>query len=88
MTRWSKPNGSPERVETDHRLGLGLFGRRDLAGCGPAAFYDGDLGPCQMILARVRGRVFYVATTRPVGLERLNAVFSRLVARCVATGKD
>jgi hypothetical protein len=88
MTRWSKPNGSPERVETDHRLGLGLFGRRDLAGCGPAAFYDGDLGPCQMILARVGGRVFYVATTRPVGLERLNAVFSRLVARCVATGKD
>jgi hypothetical protein len=88
MTRWSKPDGSPERAETDHRLGLGLFGRRDLAGCGPATFYDGDLGPCQMILACVRGRVFYVATTHPVGLERLNAVFSRLVARCVATGND
>jgi hypothetical protein len=41
-----------------------------------------------MILACVRGRVFYVATTHPVGLERLNAVFSRLVARCVATGND
>jgi hypothetical protein len=88
MTRWSKPDGSPERAETDHRLGLGLFGRRDLAGCGPAAFYDGDLGPCQMILARVRGRIFYVATTRPVGLERLNAAFSRIVARCVAADND
>ena len=88
MTRWSKPDGSPERVETDHRLGLGLFGRKDLAGCGPAVFYDGDIGPCQMVLARVRGRVFYMATTRPVGLERLNAVFSRLVARCVAAPKD
>ena len=29
-------------------LGLGVFGRRDLAGRGEAAFYDGDLGPCQM----------------------------------------
>jgi hypothetical protein len=88
MTRWSRPDGSPEQAETDHRLGLGLFGRKDLAGCGPATFYDGDLGPCQMILARVRGHVFYAATTRPVGLERLNAVFSRLVARCVASGND
>ena len=55
MTRWSKPDGSPEQSSLDHLLGLGLFGRRDLAGRGEAAFYDGDIGPCQMILARVRG---------------------------------
>jgi hypothetical protein len=88
ITRWSKPDGSPEPVATDHGLGLGLFSRKDLAGCGPAAFYDGDIGPCQMILARVRGRVFYIATTRRIGLERLNAVFARLVAKCVADGSD
>jgi hypothetical protein len=86
MTRWSRPDGSPERAETQHRLGLGLFGRRDLAGCGEAAFYDGDLGPCQVILARVRGRVFYIATTHRVDLGHLNEVFSRLVASCVASG--
>ena len=80
MTRWSKPDGSPEQSSPDHLLGLGVFGRRDLAGCAEAAFYDGDLGPCQMILARVRGRVFYIATTHRMGLGPLNELFSRLVA--------
>ena len=88
ITRWSKPDGSPDRAETDHRLGLGLFGRRDLAGCGEAAFYDGDIGPCQMILARVRGHIFYIATTHRVSLGHLNEVFSRLVASCIAAGED
>jgi hypothetical protein len=80
MTRWSKPDGSTEQSEADHLLGLGVFGRRNLAGCGEAAFYDGDMGPCQMILARVRGRVFYIATTHRMGLGPLNELFSRLVA--------
>jgi len=80
MTRWSKPDGSAEQSSLDHLLGLGVFGRRDLAGRGEAAFYDGDLGPCQMILARVWGRVFYIATTHRMGLGPLNELFSRLVA--------
>lgn len=87
MTRWSKPDGSPDPSGEDHLLGLGVFGRRDLAGLGEAAFYDGDIGPCQMILARVRGRVFYIATTHRMGLGPLNELFSRLVA-CDANGES
>ena len=86
MTRWSKPDGSPEESRPDHLLGLGVFGRRDLAGCGEASFYDGDIGPCQMILARVRGRVFYIATTHRMGLGPLNDLFCRLVA-CATNAK-
>lgn len=86
MTRWSKPDGSPEQSSPDHLLGLGVFGRRDLAGRGEAAFYDGDVGPCQMILARVRGRVFYIATTHRMGLGPLNELFSRLVAVVAKAG--
>ncbi len=84
MTRWSKPDGTAEDPDTEHRLGLGLFGRPDLAACGPAAFYDGDLGPCQMILARAGGRVYYIATAHRMGLERLNPLFARLVAVAAA----
>ena len=88
MTRWSTPDGSPEQSSTDHMLGLGMFGRRDLAGCREAAFYDGDIGPCQMILARVRGRVFYIATTHRMGLGPLNDLFSRLMAGVANPGMD
>jgi hypothetical protein len=84
MTRWLKPDGTPEAEATDHRIGLGLFGRRDIAGCGPAVYYDGDLGPCQVILARVAGRVFYLATTHHVETSHLEDVFARLVAVSVA----
>ena len=88
MTHWSEPDGSPAQSSSDHVLGLGVFGRRDLAGCGEAAFYDGDIGPCQMILARVRGRVFYIATTHRMGLGPLNELFSRLVASVANAGTD
>jgi hypothetical protein len=88
MTRWSKPDGSPDSSGLDHLLGLGVFGRRDLAGRGEAAFYDGDLGPCQMILARVRGRVFYIATTHRMGLRPLNELFARLVAGVANGGME
>lgn len=88
MTRWSEPDGSPAQSNSDHLLGLGVFGRRNLAGCGEAAFYDGDVGPCQMILARVRGRVFYIATTHRMGLAPLNELFAGLVAGVAKAGAE
>lgn len=79
MTRWYAPNGSISKQASENLLGLGIFGKSHFAGCGEAAVYEGDMGPCQMILAKVNGSVFYIASAHRVGLPKLSELFQRLI---------
>ena len=67
MTRWSKPDGSPERAEY-----RSPSGPRPVRPEGPRGMRTGRVlrwrhrTLCRSSSACVRGRVFYVATTHPV----------------------
>ena len=82
MTKWYTPDGSVSKNATGNLLGLGLFGRSQFAGQGSAVVYEGNMGPCQMIIARVRGTVFYIASSCDTGPHRLNGLFQKLIALC------
>jgi len=79
MTRWYTPDGSAAKEASENLLGLGLFGNSHFAGRGEAVVYKGDMGPCQMILARVSGSIFYISSAHQVGLLRLSELFERLI---------
>ena len=79
MVRWYAPNGSISKQASENLLGLGIFGKSHFAGCGEAAVYEGDMGPCQMILARVNGSVFYISSAQQVGLPKLSKLFQGLI---------
>ncbi len=78
MTRWYATDGSTAK-DGENLLGLGLFGKLHFAGQGKAVVYEGNMGPCQMILARVRGSVFYIASSDDIGPARLSELFQNLV---------
>ncbi len=58
MTQWYAPDGSRSMEQNGNLLGLGIFGKSHFAGLGQAVVYEGNMGPCQMILARVSGSVY------------------------------
>ncbi len=80
MTRWYLPDGTIARETTDNLLGLGLFGKKHFAGQGEAVVYEGNMGPCQMILARVGGCICYIASSAEVDPPKLSQLFQRLIA--------
>lgn len=79
MTQWYAPDGSKSDEHNDNLLGLGIFGKSHFAGFGQAVVYEGNMGPCQMILARVNGSVFYIASAHNLGLSQLSDLFQRLI---------
>jgi hypothetical protein len=79
MTRWYSPNGSISKEAGENLLGLGIFGKSHFAGRGEAVVYEGNMGPCQMILAEVEGRVFYISTAHQVELPKLSELFQKLI---------
>jgi hypothetical protein len=79
MTRWYAPNGSVSRENSGNLLGLGIFGKSHFAGSGESVVYEGNMGPCQMILAVVRDRVFYISTAHQVEPPILTALFQKLI---------
>ncbi|MBM4175553.1 MAG: beta-lactamase family protein [Ignavibacteria bacterium] len=79
MTRWYSAGGSVSDETSDHLLGLGVFGKSNFAGLGEAVVYEGNMGPCQMILARVRGSIFYIASAHNIGPSQLSDLFQRLI---------
>jgi hypothetical protein len=79
MTRWYALNGSTAKEASENLLGLGIFGNSHFAGRAEAVVYKGDMGPCQMILARVSGSIFYISSAHQVGLPRLNELLQRLI---------
>ena len=84
MTRWYAPDGSISREVSGHLLGLGVFGESDFAGLGQAAVYEGDMGLCQMILARVKGSVFCIYSSHNIGRPKLSELFQKLVRICIS----
>jgi hypothetical protein len=79
MTQWYAPDGSRSNERNDNLLGLGIFGKSHFAGLGQAVVYEGNMGPCQMILARVKGSVFYIASAHDVAPSQLSDLFQRLI---------
>jgi hypothetical protein len=79
MTHWYKTDGSHSIGISEHLLGLGIFGSSDFVGLGPASFYEGDMGPCQMILARVKGSTFCIYSSHNIGTPQLRALFEKLI---------
>jgi len=79
MTRWYATNGSISTDTSGNLLGLGIFGKSHFAGRGEAVVYEGNMGPCQMILAEVEGRVFYISTAHQVELPKLSELFQKLI---------
>ena len=82
MTKWYTPDGSVSDSASENLLGLGLFGRSQFAGQKSAVVYEGNMGPCQMILARVGGSVFYIASSNDTGPHRLSELLQKLIAIC------
>jgi hypothetical protein len=80
MTRWYAPNGLISKETNENLLGLGIFGNSHFAGRGEAVVYEGNMGPCQMILAKVEGRVFYISSAHQVELPKLSELFQRLIS--------
>jgi hypothetical protein len=79
MTHWYKTDGSYSSGRGEHLLGLGIFGSSDFAGLGQASFYEGDMGPCQMILAQVKGSTFCIYSSHSIGRPQLRELFERLI---------
>jgi len=79
MTQWYAPDGSRSIERNDNLLGLGIFGKSHFAGLGQTVVYEGNMGPCQMILARVKGSVFYIASAHDIGAAQLRDLFQRLI---------
>lgn len=82
MTRWYSPDGSVADEISDHLLGLGVFGKSNFAGLGEAAVYEGDMGPSQMVLAKVNGSIFCIYSSHSVGVPRLSELFQKLIGIC------
>ena len=85
MTQWYALDGSKSLGRNASLLGLGIFGKSQFADLGEAVAYEGNMGPCQMILARVRGSVFYIASAHNIGLSQLNTLFQRLVTLSIGS---
>jgi hypothetical protein len=88
MTHWYKPDGSYSSGRGDHLLGLGVFGVSNFAGQGLASVYEGDMGPCQMILAHVKGSTFCIYSSHNSGRSELKKVFERLVTMSLQSSKE
>ena len=87
MTQWYAPDGSRSMQQNVSLLGLGIFGKPHFAGFGQAVVYEGNMGPCQMIVARVRGTVFYIASANNIGPAQLSGLFQRLIALSIQRGQ-
>jgi hypothetical protein len=79
MAQWYTPNGLASSEDTENLLGLGIFGKCHFAGRGQAVVYEGNMGPSLMILAYLRGSVFYITTTRSVNSVTLSELFQKLI---------
>lgn len=79
MTHWRNTDGSYSTSEGEHLLGLGIFGSSDFAGLGRASFYEGDMGPSQMVLARVKGSTFCIYSSHNIGRYQLRLLFEKLI---------
>jgi CubicO group peptidase (beta-lactamase class C family) len=79
MIQWYTPNGlvSPDAGET--LLGLGIFGKSHFTRYGQAVVYEGNMGPSLMILAQLRGSIFYIATAYTVEPAKLSGLFQKLI---------
>jgi beta-lactamase family protein len=79
MTRWYRTDGSLSIEAGAHLLGFGVFGTSEFGGLGEAAIYEGDMGPSQMILARIKGSTFCIYSSHNVGGANLAKLFQKLV---------
>lgn len=79
MTHWYMTDGSYSTGNDEHLLGLGIFGSSDFAGLGKASIYEGDMGPCQMIIAQVKGTTFCIYSSHSMGRPELGALFAKLI---------
>ncbi len=79
MTTWLSPKGSEQGPPTENLIGLGIFGKRNYAARGEAVVYEGNMGPCQMILAKLGTSVLYIATAHNVAPADLSNLFQRLI---------
>lgn len=66
MTAWLAPKGPEQGPPTENLVGLGIFGKRNYAGRDEVIVYEGNMGPCQMIIAKLGGSVFYIGTAHNV----------------------
>ncbi len=80
MTTWLAPKGSEQGPPTENLIGLGIFGKRNYAARGEAVVYEGNMGPCQMILAKLGASVFYIATAHNVAPADLSNLFQKLIS--------
>ena len=79
MTTWLTPSGSDPNSPSNNLIGLGIFGKRSFAGYEQVVVYEGNMGPCQMIIAKVLGSVFYIASAHVVAPADLSNLFQRLI---------
>jgi hypothetical protein len=79
MTHWYHTDGSFSNEPAEHLLGLGIFGNSNFCGLGEASIYEGDMGPSQMILARIKGSTFCIYSSHNIGRVNLGELFQRLV---------
>jgi hypothetical protein len=79
MTRWYTPNGSISSEVSENLLGFGIFGKSHFARHGQAEVYEGNMGPALMILARLQGSVFYIATAHNMEPSKLSDLFQKLI---------
>ena len=79
MTTWLTPSGSDPNSPSNNLIGLGIFGKRSFADREQVVVYEGNMGPCQMIIAKVLGTVFYIASSHVVAPADLSNLFQRLI---------
>ena len=79
MITWLTPSGAQPNTSANNLMGLGIFGKRNFAGCGQVVVYEGNMGPCQMIIAEVQGSVFYIASAHNVAPADLSNLFQKLI---------
>jgi len=79
MTTWLTPSGSDPNTAANSFVGLGIFGKHNFAGCAQVVVYEGNMGPCQMIIAKVRASVFYIASAHNAAPADLSNLFQRLI---------
>ncbi len=80
MTTWLAPVGPEQAPPAENLVGLGIFGKRNYSGRGEAIVYEGNMGPCQMILAKLGDSVFYIATAHNVAPSDLGKLFQKLIS--------
>lgn len=79
MTQWYTPTGSISSESSENLLGLGILGKSHFAGLGQGVVYEGNMGPSLMIIARLRGSIFYIATTHTMEPAKLSELFQKLI---------